>query len=68
MGRAGFNPPLLWTLEPMLDVSGEASLGGPVAAGADAAAAAVEDDDKLSGSVFRPGERENRDFSVPPSC
>ena len=48
----------------MLEVSGDASLGGPASTGAEAAAAAV---DKLSGSVFLPGERENRDFSAPPT-
>ena len=47
MGRAGLSPPptVLWTLEPMLDVSGEASLGTLPPLLATAA-------DKLRGSVF----------------
>lgn len=58
----GLRPPLLWTLDPILDVSGEASRGAvPDAA---AAATAVDDEDKLRGRVFLTGERENRDFSA----
>ena len=55
----------------MLDVSGDANRGGPDGTGAEAAAAAaapVDDDDRLSGSVFLPGDLENRDFSAPAVC
>ena len=64
MGRTGLRPPLLCTLEPMLDVSGEASLGAVLDVAAVAATADV-DDDKLSGSVFLTGDRAKRDFWLP---
>jgi hypothetical protein len=60
----GLSPPLLCTLDPILDVSGEASRGAVPDAAAAAAATAVDDEDKLSGRVFLTGERENRDFSA----
>jgi hypothetical protein len=49
---------LLCTLEPMLDVSGDASRG------AVADTAAVPDDDKLSGSVLRHGDLHKQPIST----
>ena len=56
-GLTGFKPPpvVLWTLEPILDVSGDASFGAfPVPVfGALGTAGFVDEDSKLRGSVFR---------------
>ena len=53
----GFKPPpvVLWTLEPILDVSGEANFGAFPVPVFDALGAAgfVDEDSKLRGSVFR---------------
>ncbi len=64
LGRTGLRPPLLCTLEPMLDVSGDANRGAVPEVVA-APVTATADDDKLSGSVFLTGDRAKRDFSLP---